>query len=39
MQFLSFSLNGLDYGIPLDDVVMIENRKDVLPVPTAPTHI
>lgn len=39
MQFLSFSLNGLDYGIPLDDVVTIENRKDVLPVPTAPTHI
>ncbi len=39
MQFLSFSLNGLDYGIPLEDVVTIESRKDVLMVPTAPAHI
>lgn len=39
MQFLSFTLNGLDYGIPLDDVVTIDNRRNVVPVPTAPAHI
>ena len=39
MQFLTFTLNGIDYGIPLKDVESIEINKDVMKVPTAPSHI
>lgn len=39
MQFLTFVLNGIDYGIPLKDVESIEIKKDVMRVPTAPSHI
>lgn len=39
MQFLTFVLNGIDYGIPLKDVESIEIKKDVIKVPTAPSHI
>lgn len=39
MQFLTFTLNAIDYGIPLKDVESIEIRKDVMKVPTAPSHI
>lgn len=39
MQLLTFSLNGTDYGIALEDVESIERRKDVVKVPTAPRHI
>lgn len=39
MQFLTFVLNGIDYGIPLKDVESIEIKKDVMKVPTAPSHI
>ena len=39
MQFLTFTLNGMDYGIPLKDVESIETRTNVVTVPTAPTHI
>lgn len=38
MQLLSFSLNGVDYGIPLKDVESIESRLDSVNVPTAPKH-
>lgn len=39
MQLLSFTLNGMDYGIPLQDVESIENRMGVVNVPTSPAHI
>lgn len=39
MQLLSFSLNGVDYGIALKDVESIECRMDIVNVPTAPSHI
>lgn len=39
MQFLTFTLNGMDYGIPLKDVESIETRTNVVTVPTAPAHI
>lgn len=39
MQLLSFSLNGVDYGIALKDVESIECCMDVIHVPTAPAHI
>lgn len=39
MQLLSFTLNGMDYGIPLQDVESIENRVNVVNVPTSPAHI
>lgn len=39
MQLLSFSLNGVDYGIALKDVESIESRMDIVNVPTAPAHI
>ena len=41
MQLLTFSVNGLDYGIALKDVESINNRADsnVVHVPTAPAHI
>lgn len=39
MQLLTFSLHGVDYGIPLQDVESIENIMNVVNVPTAPAHI
>ena len=39
MQLLSFSLNGVDYGIPLKDVESIEGRINCVNVPTAPKYI
>lgn len=39
MQLLTFTLNGVDYGIPLKDVESIENKMNIVPVPTAPAHI
>ena len=39
MQLLSFSLNGVDYGIPLKDVDSIEGRINCVNVPTAPKYI
>lgn len=39
MQLLTFSLNGMDYGIPIQDVESIENRMSVVTVPTSPSHI
>ena len=39
MQLLSFSLNGVDYGIALKDVESIECCMDIVNVPTAPAHI
>lgn len=39
MQLLTFTLNGIDYGIPLKDVESIENRLNCVHVPTAPKHI
>lgn len=39
MQLLTFSLRGVDYGIPLKDVESIENIMSVVNVPTAPAHI
>lgn len=41
MQLLTFSVNGMDYGIALKDVESINSRADsnVVHVPTAPAHI
>lgn len=39
MQLLTFSLNGVDYGIPLKDVESIESALHAVNVPTAPAHI
>ncbi len=39
MQLLTFTMNKIDYGIPLSDVESIETIKDVSIVPTAPAHI
>lgn len=39
MQLLTFSLNGVDYGIPLTVVESIEGRISCVNVPTAPAHI
>lgn len=39
MQLLTFTLNGIDYGIPLKDVESIESRLNCVNVPTAPKHI
>lgn len=39
MQLLTFSLNGMDYGIPIQDVESIESRMKVTIVPTSPAHI
>ena len=39
MQLLTFLLNGMDYGIPIQDVESIESRINVIPVPTSPAHI
>lgn len=39
MQLLTFTLNGIDYGIPLKDVESIESRLSCVNVPTAPKHI
>lgn len=39
MQLLTFTLNGMDYGMPLKDVESIENRISCVNVPTAPEHI
>ncbi len=39
MQLVTFSLNDTDYGIALKDVESIDNRKQVVNVPTAPRYI
>ena len=39
MQLVTFSLNDTDYGIALKDVESIDNRKQVVTVPTAPRYI
>ena len=39
MQLLKFVMSGIDYGIPIKDVESIENRVNIVPVPTAPQHI
>lgn len=39
MQLLSFSLNEVDYGIPLTDVESIEGRINCVNIPTAPKYI
>lgn len=39
MQLLTFALNGVEYGISLNDVESIESKMDVLPIPTSPVHI
>ncbi len=39
MQLLTFSLNGVSYGIPIQNVESIESRIDITMVPTAPPYI
>lgn len=39
MQLLTFSLGGLSYGIPIDNVESIESRLDVVSIPAAPPHV
>lgn len=39
MQLLTFSLNGINYGIPIKDVESIESRVDIVNIPTAPPYI
>ena len=39
MQLLTFSLNGVDYGIPIKNVESIESRVNITSIPTAPPHI
>lgn len=39
MQLLSFTVNGMNYGIPLQDVESIESRMNIVNVPTSPAHI
>ena len=39
MQLLTFSLDGLNYGIPINNVESIESRVDVVSIPAAPPHV
>ncbi len=39
MQLLTFLLGGVEYGMPVSDVVSIENRMDPLRIPDSPQHI
>lgn len=39
MQVLTFTLNGIDYGIPISDVESIETSARIIPIPEAPAHI
>lgn len=39
MQLLTFTLNGIDFGIPVKDVEGIETQRNVVPVPSAPPHV
>ena len=39
MQLLTFMLNNVRFGIPVDDVESIETRMSVVGVPNAPAHI
>ena len=39
MQLLTFLLNSVRFGIPVDDVESIETRMDVVRVPNAPANI
>ena len=38
MQLLTFMLNDIRFGVPVEDVESIENRMDVVGVPNAPAH-
>lgn len=38
MQLLTFTLNDIRFGVPVEDVQSIENRMDVVGVPNAPAH-
>ena len=38
MQLLTFTLNDIRFGVPVEDVESIENRMDVVGVPNAPAH-
>ena len=39
MQLLTFLLGGVEYGMPVSDVVSIENRMEPLRIPDSPQHI
>lgn len=39
MQLLTFTLNGIDFGIPVKDVEAIETQKNIIPVPTSPQNV
>lgn len=39
MQLLTFTLNGIDFGIPVKDVEGIETHRNVVHVPSSPPHV
>ena len=39
MQILTFILNDVEFGIPVSDVMGIETKLDITPIPVAPAHL
>lgn len=39
MQLLTFTLNSIDFGIPVKTVEAIETQRNVIPVPNSPAHV
>lgn len=39
MQLLTFTLNGIEFGIAVNDVVSIETRMNIVSVPESPANI
>ena len=39
MQLLTFTLNGVDFGIPVKTVEAIETQRNIIPVPNSPAHV
>lgn len=39
MQLLTFTMNGIDFGIPVAVVEGIETQRAITPVPSAPPHV
>lgn len=39
MQLLTFTLNNIDFGIPVAVVEGIETQRNITPVPSAPPHV
>ena len=39
MQLLTFTLNGIDFGMPVEYVKSIETQRNVVAVPASPVHV